>query len=623
MKILLFVLILFMNSFSIIAQNTNERLKEVELKIKAAVEKEDYNKAAELKKEKMILLKIKEAVNNEDYAKAAALKKELSENSGSSKSGVNQPSNNTNNTSTINRNSEDSDLIKYVAGISYEGQQKEIKLLRDGGKIVEFPFEFVPGKELDYPILRVEDNLPVNPLAQLQGIKVSCSVDYTHEREISKDMDRSEDWEIELFVENQSGKDIYYQNPDDIVSIIKFPGEESDFLDANDELVELNGGTIIFYASMLDKKNGKYLMEAGEEYEWDYTIYRDADSYLEAAFQKKFRPLSISVGLPQENVDASGNKNDLISWRETVSLSSMVISNNGYLRNAYIEFPDHYVDLTPHAPFARTKTTFKKNGQQTIIFEDHAIRVELNSISDIGKVTYTVSNLTDQKLSLGNNDLFGQILYSNGERFDLFLSLKNNFAIQKLDPFASYSNDYYINAPTVSGEFFVEKDRKTRRKTIQKSIVPVQFILIPIDGVQYKEEFESNKIAINILHTKNPKNPGAISGSMYFKDAVKHELKRGQVVQVQLSESGYIKWITMAEYHQNFSYKQKNIDKWLGDKPGIFGNYVTNLNAEMGKQYYFVLTDDEDIHSVTKEKWDSIIKDSSLTLQNQAEVLKQ
>ena len=54
MKILLFVLILFMNSFSIIAQNTNERLKEVELKIKAAVEKEDYNKAAELKKEKMI-----------------------------------------------------------------------------------------------------------------------------------------------------------------------------------------------------------------------------------------------------------------------------------------------------------------------------------------------------------------------------------------------------------------------------------------------------------------------------------------------------------------------------------------------------------------------------------------
>ena len=162
-----------------------------------------------------------------------------------------------------------------------------------------FPYEKMEDPKTKYPRLTTENNLWINPLVQMQGIKVSYLVDADVDRTLSIDMDRMEDWFIDVYLWNMTGEDIYYDNPDALVAYVKFPGENMDYTTANGREIEKTGGLCPFYANMLDKENGKYIFYAGEEYTWDYYVYRDTDSYIEAALQRKFRPLEVATFLPQ------------------------------------------------------------------------------------------------------------------------------------------------------------------------------------------------------------------------------------------------------------------------------------------------------------------------------------
>lgn len=79
MKALLNILIILSCTLGFTQEKSDERIIEIEQEIQVALEKEDYEKAAELKKEKEYRLQINEAVAAGNYQEAARLKKEMEE----------------------------------------------------------------------------------------------------------------------------------------------------------------------------------------------------------------------------------------------------------------------------------------------------------------------------------------------------------------------------------------------------------------------------------------------------------------------------------------------------------------------------------------------------------------
>lgn len=77
MKQLVLLVVFMAFTYVLNAQSNVEKIKSIEVEMKAAAAKGDYGKAAELKKEKEILLQIDDAVAKGDYSKAAELKQQL------------------------------------------------------------------------------------------------------------------------------------------------------------------------------------------------------------------------------------------------------------------------------------------------------------------------------------------------------------------------------------------------------------------------------------------------------------------------------------------------------------------------------------------------------------------
>lgn len=77
MKYFLIILVSFF-TINLTAQNTNERISAIDKEIKLALDNDNFQKAADLKKEKILVVQIEEAISNEDYQKAADLKEDLS-----------------------------------------------------------------------------------------------------------------------------------------------------------------------------------------------------------------------------------------------------------------------------------------------------------------------------------------------------------------------------------------------------------------------------------------------------------------------------------------------------------------------------------------------------------------
>lgn len=98
------------------SQETNkELLKKAETEMQVAAEKEDYEKAAALKKEIEIRKQIEEAVANGDYEAAASLKKQLSASSSNSE-----------NETTVDFNRQEHDLKVQQAGYTGPAPEKAL-----------------------------------------------------------------------------------------------------------------------------------------------------------------------------------------------------------------------------------------------------------------------------------------------------------------------------------------------------------------------------------------------------------------------------------------------------------------------------------------------------------------
>ena len=497
-------------------------------------------------------------------------------------------------------------------------------MLKDFSKEVEFPFKESDDPNQEYPRMALDEGETVIELIKLQGIKVSYVVEYDKwENQGLTSTDKDEDWYIYMILENTTKQDIFYDNANDVVASIEMPGYKTFYDDLNNKEIKVWGGHCTFYAWMLeDKKDGKYVMEKGEEYAWDYVINRSAESYVEAMIQRRFRPLKVSTTIPSAKKDAIGGMNDLIAYKETSSISAVEYRSEGSYRSASLKLPKRRVYLTAAYPNIISLAKFKTNGNYTTIYEDNSLRIELATLNNTGGMEYRVTNLIAQDLITNNNVPFAEVTISNSHIQQIYLAKKNKFAVQKLAAKMSYTKRFTAFLNPVSGQYWMDKDKLVPRTTIGRNYIATKLRMKALKGAKQvsKSASGSGKTNVYILFPLN--NIGKYQiGKFYFADTQKHLMNRGQVYKVELSKMGETKWITFDTDFNGFTYPPAKINKWLGPKPGLMKANITAITAGPGESYFFVMVEDK-LQSISESDWKNYLKDSSMTNKPTAVVIK-
>jgi hypothetical protein len=498
---------------------------------------------------------------------------------------------------------------------------------KDFTKEIKFPFDKKKDPSMKYPQLRVESGEAVVDLIQLQGLKVSYIIDYDKWQESTlTETDRDEDWYIELFIENTTKEDFFYENPNDIVATLKVPGERTYYDDLNGNELKISGGKCIFYAWMLEKENGKYVLPAGEYYEWDFVVNRDAESYLETWVQRRFRPLEISTKIPIGKARSYSQKHDLIAYQETTTKSEIQSVSYGNYSSATLKLPKKRAFLSTAYPKIISNHQFKMNGDYMVVHEDNSIRIELKKLNDYGRMEYRVTNLISSDLKMNNNVPIAEITISNSHRQEIHLMKKNNFAMQKLAAHGVYSKQFTVQLNPISGEYWVDNHKLVHRESFPRDYIPTNLKLRKIMGAKHVTKSNgsgSGPTNIYILYPLNSLskyNPGMF----YFEDAQKHEMFKGQIYRIELSETGTRKWITFDSDYNGHTYPPNKINKWLGEKPGLMKDRVNTIDAQSGETYYFIMVGDSYIklHSITKSEWIEYIKNENMTWPDKPKVIQ-
>jgi hypothetical protein len=500
---------------------------------------------------------------------------------------------------------------------------------KEFSKELKFPFKESDDPKQKYPRLNVEDGETIVQLVKLNGIKVSYIVDYDkwEEFEVST-VDKEEDWYIDFILENNSGTDLYYDNANDIVAYMKMPGEKTYYDDLNGKELNHWGGYLPFFAWMLeDKKNGKYILRNNDSYEWDYLISRDAEAYIEAMVQRRFRPMEVSVSVPNNKKEALGKMNDLIAYDQTVSLSAIKTSTNGNYHTSTVELPRKRIYLTSAYPKIESTHNFKQNGKYTVIYEDNSMKLELRSIDNKGLMEYKVTNLIAQDLKMNNNVPIAELTISNSHIEEIFLSKKNKFAVQKLPPNSSYTKEFKAFLNPVSGEYWKDNHKLILKSPLTRNYIATRLRLKNVMGAKHVSKSKDagsgsagGKTYVHILYPLNSEGK-QMTGKFYFKDAKKHLMHRGQVYRVELSEMGLTKWVTFHTDYKGHTYPPNKIEKWLGVKPGMMKYYLTSIVAAPGESYFFVMIGGQ-LQSVTETAWNIYLKDAEMTSNATPEEIK-
>ena len=498
---------------------------------------------------------------------------------------------------------------------------------KDFSKESKFPFKETDIPQQEYPRLELDDGETVIQLITLQGINVSYIVDYDkYEDQYLTTTDKDEDWYITLIVENTSALDIYYENANDVVAYLNVPGERTFYDDINDKEIKIWGGHCTFYAWMLEKKNGKYVMLKGDDYYHDFIVNRTAESYLEAMVQRRFRPLKVSTRVPIDKKDALGGISDLIAYKATTSSSQIVSLSEGNYQVATLELSRKRVYLTSAYAKISTLHKFKTSGRYTTIYEDNSLRIEIAALNNTGSMEYKVTNLIAQNLTMNNNVPIGELTISNSHVQEIYLAKKNSFAVQKLSANASYTKRFNAFLNPVSGQYWMDNDKLIPRKTFERNYIATNLKLKEIKGAKLVSKSTnastggSGKTNVFILFPLNSTGKYQL-GKFYFSDAQKHLMHRGQAYKVELTRMGETKWITFDSDFNGFTYPPKKIDKWLGYKPGIMVGNVTAITAGPGESYFFVMIDGK-LQSVAEADWKTYMKNSAMTNKPSAEVIK-
>lgn len=517
-------------------------------------------------------------------------------------------------------------ILVLVAGRAI-AQVNTSDLKLRGRDTVNFKYESIVDPKADYPVLEWNGYEEIVQIATIQGIRVSFAVDIDRYNEaFDFDVYTSDDFYITVYLDNMTGEDIYYDNPDDIVADIHFPGNETYFDNVGGKEQHIMGGRTPFYAAFLeDKENGKYVLRAGEQYEWDYNIFREAETLIQMAAQREFRPLSVTTHIPQIKVGKKGFINDYISYKETIEGEKQTSEiTDGYNRTT-VHLPKRHVHLTSFAPKVKSLEGFKKNGDYDVIYESKVFILELKNDGD-GWHTYKVTNKTPSEIKAYNDGYFAELYFVGKGKTKLWLhddsekhNVKNNWTHQVLPPHGSYTGRFQVSLTPVSGEYWVNGDKLEFRKKYERSYVPRKLVIRPFQGAAVAESSGSDEMAIHVLFPGKKSNAAFVYGAGYlYTSATEYiPISRGNIYKFTTANEG-VKNLCIIEYKN--PYPEKLMYKYFNDQ-GLYKGYVLHLDIQPGEAYYYVFNEsDSKLSPVTKEQWETFINDPGYTKNKEPEV---
>lgn len=134
--------------------------------------------------------------------------------------------------------------------------------------------------------------------------------------------------------------------------------------------------------------------------------------------------------------------------------------------------------------------------------------------------------------------------------------------------------------------------------------------------------FSDNKCALNIYIPMAPTGKNE-SCALYFSDHKQIELQRSQAYQIQLDEAGKFTWLNSTLYSLKYPFTEKRLTKCFSSKPGLNTIYINNVEAELGKQFYYVCHSEDYYNgggpctSVAKEEWEKVVQSEQKDPENQ------
>lgn len=220
----------------------------IDKEIATAVTNEDYTKASELKKKKLLYVQLQQSLADENYTKAAELKNEIA----ALESGE-------------NNNAQPHDQV---------GTDKTIE---GNYGVYHFDITYNESPDKDPFSAQMHNGSYIEQIGVSQGLEIGYLMQ-TDETFFWSDLTTYKDHFITITVKNTTGKKIEFNNYSDVLCAVKFTGEDVEYDFQGNEVVQKLGGKCPFYAGFLDQENGKYVMHPNEIYEWDYIISQYSDS---------------------------------------------------------------------------------------------------------------------------------------------------------------------------------------------------------------------------------------------------------------------------------------------------------------------------------------------------------
>lgn len=254
--------------------------------------------------------------------------------------------------------------------------EKEVsdKIINDG-KYTKIDFEANTNKTIkgDFPTQEYYEGDYIIPIGTIQGIEIGYQLEIDSEWNL--DGTSHSDRDITLVVRNKTGKKIVFNNSMDKIAEVKFTGESVEFdIDADGKFYkEKMGSKCPFYAFALDKENGKYVMEPNEFYEWDYTIYQDAETMVGGMFNRRFKTLWAKSYVPI-NHKGQYSTTKLIAYPE-INLSKFPKEVANQFSTQQISISGKKIEITPAIRGLSQKTALKTEGIYTVALENENIKV--------------------------------------------------------------------------------------------------------------------------------------------------------------------------------------------------------------------------------------------------------
>ena len=461
--------------------------------------------------------------------------------------------------------------------------------------LYECDFKELKDQSGPYPQLTHYGKRWVRPLGTLQGIDVSFAMFQNSSAQASGSTQQR--FDIWIFVENKTGKTIYYER-DKPVAIVKFPGEQFSWLGGDGEYHLNTGNKCFFYHDMLDEENGKYALKPGKTYVSKWYMYRDGGGLIASALLRKFRPHWFATLLPPGQT-ANSTKDKVIHTLDPAGSLASATNEDFFGQNMKkVELSADYPLLTPHNKKLIPKNgSFKKDVDWTILGNLGGLEVSIKTLSaelvDEGYIKYNITgrvkNVTSHNVSFtGGTQWFMEFEFPNAKTLAMSGDDSPEFKanrvkegtvktggviyIHRLTPGEVIEETKSVRVFTVSGEVFVKNGNYTFNKLIRTDLIPYQ--------IEFQTDYES----------RNPE-PIGYTGSDPNSAIVHAILLKGGLGKVTV---GYNEFKSeKLPYGQGYKMVVKNPSATTKVRigplhPAFDRPSTTESKLEAGKEYFYI-----------------------------------